>query len=73
MQSMSVTWPMNVSWCGRCLEACPQNAIISISDVCKAKSYIKEGYNTVVSLDPSYLGLFGDEENGSRAASGGSA
>ena len=51
--------------CGRCLEACPQNAIISISDVCKAKSYIKEGYNTVVSLDPSYLGLFGDEENGS--------
>jgi len=50
--------------CGRCLEACPQDAIISISDIQKAKAFIQEGCKTVVSLDPAYLGVFGDTENG---------
>lgn len=50
--------------CGRCLEACPQDAIIYVSDLNKAKQYIREGCTTIVSLDPAYLGVFGDTENG---------
>lgn len=50
--------------CGRCLEACPQNAIISLSDVHKAKKFIEDGYETIVSLDPAYLGVFGETPNG---------
>lgn len=50
--------------CGRCLEACPQDAIIYVSDLKRAKKYIQEGHVTVASLDPAYLGVFGDTENG---------
>lgn len=30
----------------------------------KAKKYIREGNVTIASLDPAYLGVFGDTENG---------
>ena len=30
----------------------------------KAKKYIQEGNVTIASLDPAYLGIFGDTENG---------
>ena len=46
--------------CGRCLEACPQDAVVYVSDLNKAKKYIREGNVTVASLDPAYLGIFGD-------------
>lgn len=44
--------------CGQCLEACPQNAKTLISDLDRVKAYLKEGLPTVVSLAPSYLGIF---------------
>ena len=50
--------------CGKCLEACPQDAVIYVSDLKKAKKYIREGNVTIASLDPAYLGIFGDTENG---------
>lgn len=50
--------------CGRCLEACPQDAVVYVSDLNKAKKYIREGNVTIASLDPAYLGVFGDTENG---------
>lgn len=50
--------------CGRCLEACPQDAIINVSDVHKVKRFIQEEYPVIVSLDPAYLGVFGDTPKG---------
>ena len=50
--------------CGKCREACPQDAGIYVSDLKKAKEYIREGNVTIASLDPAYLGIFGDTENG---------
>ena len=50
--------------CGRCLTACPQDAIIYISDLCKAKQYIREEKTIIASLDPAYLGAFGDSMHG---------
>ena len=50
--------------CGKCLEACPQHAIMNISDVRKVTKFLKEGMTTVVSLDPAYLGIFGETEHG---------
>lgn len=29
--------------CGRCLEACPQDAVVYVCDLNKAKKYIREG------------------------------
>ena len=48
--------------CGRCLEACPQDAIIFASDMYKVKQFIKEGRTVIASLDPSYRGLFGEND-----------
>lgn len=50
--------------CGKCLEACPQDAIIYVSDMNKVKQYMLNGEKIVVSLDPSYLGLWGSTEGG---------
>lgn len=50
--------------CGQCLESCPQHAITFISDLEKVKTYIRDGVKTVVSLAPSYLGVFPDLEPG---------
>lgn len=46
--------------CGQCLEACPQDAIVYVSDLNKVKRFLLNGEKTVVSLDPSYLGLWGE-------------
>ncbi|WP_310604916.1 [Fe-Fe] hydrogenase large subunit C-terminal domain-containing protein [Anaerosporobacter sp.] len=43
--------------CGHCLEACPQNAKTFISDLEKVKDYISNGYQTVISIAPSYAGI----------------
>ncbi|WP_455718881.1 [Fe-Fe] hydrogenase large subunit C-terminal domain-containing protein, partial [Anaerosporobacter sp.] len=43
--------------CGHCLEACPQNAKTFISDLEKVKDYIADGYKTVISIAPSYVGI----------------
>ena len=50
--------------CGQCLEACPQDAIIYVSDMNKVKQFLLYGEKIVVSLDPSYLGLWGNMEGG---------
>ncbi len=50
--------------CGQCLKACPQNTIVYLSDIGKVKAFIAEGANVVASLDPAYLGIFGDTEQG---------
>ena len=44
--------------CGRCLTVCPQDAKILRSDLALAQELIRSGRRTVLSLDPSYLGLF---------------
>ena len=50
--------------CGKCLEACPQDAIIFVNDMNKVKQFILNGNKIAVSLDPSYLGLWGNMEGG---------
>ena len=50
--------------CGKCLEACPQDAIIFVNDMNKVKQFILNGEKIAVSLDPSYLGLWGNMEGG---------
>lgn len=50
--------------CGQCLEACPQDAIVYVSDLNKVKQFLLYGEKIVVSLDPSYLGLWGEEGPG---------
>ena len=50
--------------CGKCLEACPQDAIIYVSDMNKVKQFMLNGEKIVVSLDPSYLGVWGKMEGG---------
>ncbi len=50
--------------CGQCLEACPQDAIIYVSDMNKVKQFLLYGEKIVVSLDPSYLGVWGSTEGG---------
>lgn len=54
----------NCILCGRCLEACPQNAKTFISDLEKVKEYIANGYKTVVSIAPSYLGIMNYKKPG---------
>ncbi len=44
--------------CGRCLTVCPQDAKILRSDLALAQELIRSGRRTILSLDPSYLGLF---------------
>ena len=43
--------------CGRCLEVCPQNAKTFASDLDHVKSYLEQGYKTVISIAPSYAGV----------------
>lgn len=43
--------------CGHCLEVCPQNAKTLISDLDRVKQYLFDGYKTIVSLAPAYLGV----------------
>lgn len=43
--------------CGRCLEICPQNAKTFSSDMERVKGYLRQGYKTIISIAPSYLGV----------------
>lgn len=43
--------------CGRCLEVCPQNAKTFASDLDRVKSYLRQGYKTIISIAPSYAGV----------------
>ena len=43
--------------CGRCLEVCPQNAKTFASDMERVKDYLRQGFQTVISIAPSYAGV----------------
>lgn len=43
--------------CGKCLDACPQNAKTLISDLHRVKKYLADGVKTVISIAPAYLGI----------------
>lgn len=43
--------------CGHCLEACPQNAKTFSSDLDRVKEYLRQGYKTIISIAPAYLGV----------------
>lgn len=50
--------------CGRCLEACPQNAKTFASDMDRVRDYLRQGMKTVISIAPSYLGVLDYEQPG---------
>ena len=50
--------PENCILCGRCLKICPQSAKTLVSDLKMVKEWISQGEQVVLSLAPSYLGLF---------------
>ena len=43
--------------CGRCLEVCPQNAKTFASDMKRVKDYLRQGFQTIISIAPSYAGV----------------
>ena len=43
--------------CGRCMEICPQNAKTFASDMDRVKGYLRQGFKTIISIAPSYLGV----------------
>lgn len=43
--------------CGRCMEICPQNAKTFSSDMERVKGFLRQGYKTVISIAPSYIGV----------------
>lgn len=50
--------PENCILCGRCLKICPQSAKTLVSDLNMVKDWITEGRQVVLSIAPSFLGLF---------------
>ena len=50
--------PHDCILCGRCLEACPQNAKVITSDIDKVKGFIASDKRVIVSLAPAFLGSF---------------
>ncbi|WP_122643217.1 [Fe-Fe] hydrogenase large subunit C-terminal domain-containing protein [Luxibacter massiliensis] len=50
--------------CGRCMEICPQNAKTFASDMERVKGYLRQGYKTIISIAPSYLGVLEFERPG---------
>lgn len=54
----------NCIHCGHCLEVCPQNAKTFASDMLRVKGYLRDGLRTVISIAPSYLGVFPYEKPG---------
>ena len=44
--------------CGYCLNECPQDAKVCLSDLDKVKKWIASGVTTVVSLAPSYRSFY---------------
>ena len=43
--------------CGRCMEICPQNAKTFASDMDRVKGYLRQGFKTIISIAPSYMGV----------------
>lgn len=43
--------------CGKCMEICPQNAKTFASDMDRVKGYLRQGFKTVISIAPSYIGV----------------
>lgn len=43
--------------CGRCMEICPQNAKTFSSDMDRVKGFLRQGYKTIISIAPSYIGV----------------
>ncbi|MEG1716731.1 MAG: [Fe-Fe] hydrogenase large subunit C-terminal domain-containing protein, partial [Lachnospiraceae bacterium] len=54
----------NCIHCGRCLEVCPQNAKKFASDLKRVQEYLKQGFRTIISIAPSYLGVLEYEKPG---------
>lgn len=50
--------------CGRCMEVCPQNAKTFASDMDRVKGFLRQGYKTVISIAPSYIGVLDFERPG---------
>ncbi len=50
--------------CGHCLEVCPQNAKTFASDLERVQGYLRQGFKTVISIAPSYLGVLDFETPG---------
>lgn len=50
--------------CGHCLEVCPQNAKTFASDLERVKGYLHQGFRTVISIAPSYLGVLDIDKPG---------
>lgn len=44
--------------CGKCITECPQNAKTVSSDLDKVKKFINDGERVLISIAPSYVGLF---------------
>lgn len=51
-------------YCGDCLNECPQDAKIYLSDLHKVKTWIASGVPIAVSLAPSYRSLFRSDDPG---------
>ena len=43
--------------CGKCMEICPQNARTFASDMDRVKGFLRQGFKTVISIAPSYIGV----------------
>ena len=43
--------------CGKCMEICPQNAKTFASDMDRVKGFLRQGFKTVISIAPSYIGV----------------
>ena len=50
--------------CGRCMEICPQNAKTFASDMDRVKGFLRQGFKTVISIAPSYIGVLDFERPG---------
>lgn len=50
--------------CGRCMEICPQNAKTFASDMERVKAFLRQGFQTIISIAPSYLGVLEFEKPG---------
>ena len=62
LDSQAVVAADRCTLCGRCFTVCPQNAKTLRSDLSLAKRLVHSGRRTILSLDPSYLGLFSEFE-----------
>ncbi|MCI8405249.1 MAG: PAS domain-containing protein [Clostridia bacterium] len=50
--------------CGHCLEVCPQNAKTFASDLERVQGYLRKGFQTIISIAPSYMGVLDFDKPG---------